>query len=70
MTRPTNILVEFDDTVKSLNHLIKKFLRECKEEGIIREHMKQYVHETRGQKKRRLRREGKKRQRSNSKKSK
>lgn len=38
--------------------MIRRFLRKCKDEGILREHLEQFHHETKGQKERRKRREG------------
>ena len=61
MSKPSNVCIEFDDQIKSLDHLIRKFMRECKKEGVIKEHLSQYVYETRGQRQRRKKREGRSR---------
>ncbi len=61
MTRPTNVVVEIDDSTRSFEQLIRKFIRKCKEEGILKEHMEQFNYETKGQKRRRKSREGKSR---------
>lgn len=65
MSRPTNVVVEADDSVRSFEQLIRKFMRKCKDEGIIKEHLDQFCHETKGQKNRRKRREGRKRHQRN-----
>jgi ribosomal protein S21 len=62
MTHPTNVVVEFDESVRSFEQLIRRFMRKCKDEGILKEHLEQFRHETKGQKRRRKEREGKRRQ--------
>ncbi len=66
MSRPTNVVVELDESVKSFEQLIKRFLRKCKDEGIIKEHLEQFQYETKGQKNRRKKREGRRRQQKSS----
>jgi ribosomal protein S21 len=61
MTRPANVQVDFDGSTRSVDQLIRKFIRKCKDEGIIQEHLDQFVHETKGQKNRRKRREARRR---------
>lgn len=59
MSRPINVEVHSDDpSIRSLEQMIRRFLRKCKDEGILREHLEQFHHETKGQKERRKRREG------------
>lgn len=65
MSRPTNVVVELDESVRSFEQLIRRFLRKCKDEGIIKEHLEQFQYETKGQKDRRKRREGRRRQQKN-----
>lgn len=61
MPGPTNIVVEIDESTRSFEQLIRKFLRKCKDEGIVKEHLEQFRHETKGQKRRRKQREGRRR---------
>ena len=70
MTRPTNVVVELDESTRSFEQLIRKFIRRCKEEGVLKEHMDQFNYETKGQKRRRKSREGKRRNQERSRKSK
>lgn len=61
MSGPTNVVVKIDENTRSFEQLIRKFIRKCKEEGVLKEHMDQFVHETKGQKNRRKHREGRRR---------
>ena len=65
MAGPTNVIVELDESIRSFEKLIRKFMRKCKDEAIIKEHLDQFHHETKGQKQRRKRREGEKRHKKN-----
>lgn len=66
MPRPTNVVVEMNETVRSFEQMLRKFLRICKDEGIIKEHLEQFQHETKGQKTRRQKREGRRRHQKKS----
>lgn len=59
VSRPVNVEVVADKSIRSTEQLIRRFLRKCKDEGIILEHLDQFDYETKGQKNRRKRREGK-----------
>ena len=63
VSRPVNVEVVADKSIRSTEQLIRRFLRKCKDEGIILEHLDQFDYETKGQKNRRKRREGKARHR-------
>ena len=63
MSRPVNVEVVADKSTRSTEQLIRRFLRKCKDEGIILEHLDQFDYETKGQEDRRKRREGKSRHR-------
>lgn len=65
MSRPTNVVVELDESVRSFEQLIRRFLRKCKDEGVIKEHLDQFQYETKGQKNRRKKREGRRRHQKN-----
>lgn len=67
MPGPTNVVVEIDENTRSFEQLIRKFLRKCKDEGIIKEHLEQFKHETKSQKRRRKQREGRQRHKKNRK---
>lgn len=66
MSGPTNVVIKIDEGTRSFEQLIRKFIRKCKEEGVIKEHLDQFVHETKGQKNRRKRREGRRRHQKKS----
>jgi ribosomal protein S21 len=66
MSGPTNVIVKIDENTRSFEQLIRKFIRKCKEEGVLKEHMDQFVYETKGQKNRRKKREGRRRQQKKS----
>ena len=70
VSRPVNVEVVADKSIRSTEQLIKRFLRKCKDEGILLEHLDQFDYETKGQKDRRKRREGKSRNRSKNRPSK
>ncbi len=70
MGKPVNVLAELDNKIRSMEHLIKVFIKKCKREGIVREYRDKLIHETKGQKKRRKKAEGEARARSRSKKNK
>lgn len=61
MPRPTNAVVEIDESTRSFEQLIRKFMRKCKDEGIIKEYMEQFKYETKGQKNRSKKRQGRRR---------
>ena len=61
MSRSVNVSVELGGRVRSSEQLIRKFIRKCKEEGIVREYKKSLQFETKGQKRRRKKHEGKRR---------
>ena len=56
-----NVSVKLGGRIRNSDQLIRKFIRKCKEEGIVREYKKKLLHETKGQKKRRKKSEGKRR---------
>ena len=61
MSRPVNVSVELGGRIRHSEQLIRKFIRKCKDEGIVREYKKKLQFETKGQKKRRKKHEGKRR---------
>lgn len=61
MTKPVNVQVDMDGSTRSVDQLIRKFIRKCKDEGVVQEHLEQFVYETKGQKKRRKLRESRRR---------
>ena len=67
MGKPVNVSAELDDKIRSVEHLIKVFIRKCKKEGIVKEYRDKLIYETKGQKKRRQKAEGKSRVKSRSK---
>jgi len=68
--KPVNVSAELDNKIRSVEQLIKVFIRKCKKEGIIKEYRDKLICETKGQKKRRKKAEGEARARSRSKKNK
>ena len=70
MGKPVNVSAELDDKIRSVEHLIKVFIRKCKKEGIVKEYRDKLIYETKGQKKRRQKAEGKSRVKSRSKQNK
>lgn len=61
MSRPTNVVVELDESTRSFEQLIRKFMRKCKDEGILKEYTEQFRYETKGQKERSKRQQGRRR---------
>lgn len=61
MSRAVNVSVELGGRIRNSEQLIRKFIRKCKDEGIVREYKKKLQFETKGQKKRRKKAEGKRR---------
>lgn len=61
MAKPTNINVSLGGKIRTSEQLIKFFIRKCKKEKIVQEYRETLVFETKGQKKRRKKREGKSR---------
>jgi ribosomal protein S21 len=57
--KPINVSAEIDGKIKSVEQLIKVFIRKCKKEGIVKEYRDKLIYETKGQKKRRKKAEGK-----------
>ena len=57
----TNVKVELGGKIKNSHQLIRAFIRKCKNEAIVQEYKQSLVFETKGQKRRRKKREGKKR---------
>ena len=53
MGKPVNVSAELDNKIRSVEQLIKVFIRKCKKEGIIKEYRDKLICETKGQKKRR-----------------
>ena len=70
MGKPVNVSAELDDKIRSEEHLIKVFIRKCKKEGFVKEYRDKLIYETKGQKKRRQKAEGKSRVKSRSKQNK
>ena len=60
----TNVKVELGGKIKNSYQLIRAFIRKCKNEGIVQEYKESLKFETKGQKRRRKKREGTKRSRS------
>lgn len=61
MGKPANVSVSLGGRIRSSEQLIRLFIRKCKKEKIVQEYRESLVHETKGQKKRRKKREGKSR---------
>jgi ribosomal protein S21 len=61
VSKVVNVSVELGGRVRTTEQLIRKFIRKCKEEGIVREYKKTLLHETKGQKRRRKKSEGRRR---------
>ena len=51
--RPVNVSVKMGGRIRTIDQLIRRFVRECKDERIIEEWKKKQIHETKGQKRRR-----------------
>jgi ribosomal protein S21 len=51
--RPVNVSVRMGGRIRTIDQLIRRFVRECKDERIIEEWKKKQIHETKGQKRRR-----------------
>lgn len=66
--RPSNVVVELDESVRTFEQLIRRFIRKCKDQGIIKEHLDQFQYETKGQKNRRKNKEGRRRHQKSDKK--
>ena len=49
MGKPVNVSAELDDKIRSVEHLIKVFIRKCKKEGIVKEYRDKLIYETKGQ---------------------
>lgn len=61
MSKPANVVVKIDENTRSFEQLIRKFIKKCKDEGILKEYVDQFDYETKGQKNRRKLREGRRR---------
>ena len=59
MGKPANVTVKLGGRIRSSEQLIRSFIRKCKKEKIVQEYRETQVYETKGQKKRRKKREGK-----------
>ncbi len=59
MSKPVNVKVEIGGRIRSSEQLIKIFIRKCKKEKIVQEYRETLIYETKSQKKRRKKREGK-----------
>ena len=59
--KPVNVSVELEGKVRTTEQLIRKFNKLCKKENIVREYKKTLVFETKSQKARRKKREGRSR---------
>jgi ribosomal protein S21 len=59
LSKPANIKVEIGGRIRSSEQLIKIFIRKCKKEKIVQEYRETLIYESKGQKKRRKKREGK-----------
>ena len=70
MGKPVNVSAELDNKIRSVEQLIKVFIRKCKKEGIVKEYRNKLICETKGQKQRRKKAEGEARARSRSKQNK
>ena len=60
----TNVKVELGGKIKNSYQLLRAFIRKCKNVGIVQEYKESLKFETKGQKRRRKKREGTKRSRS------
>ena len=60
-SKPTNISVELGGRIRTTEQLIRKFNKLCKKENIVREYKQSLVFETKAQKRRRKKREGRSR---------
>jgi ribosomal protein S21 len=61
LSKTVNIKVEIGGRIRTSDQLIKVFIRKCKKEKIVQEYRETLVFETKSQKKRRKKREGKSR---------
>ena len=61
LSKSVNVSVKMGGRIRTFDQLLRKFIRKCKEEGIVREYKKKLLHETKGQKRRRKKSEGKRR---------
>jgi len=59
--KPVNLSVELDGRTRTTEQLIRKFNKLCKKENIVREYKQSLVFETKAQKRRRKKREGRSR---------
>jgi len=65
--KPINVSADLGGKIRSVEQLIKVFMRKCKKEGIVKEFRDKLIYETKGQKKRRKKAEGKARAKRRSK---
>ena len=66
--KPANITATLGGRVKTSEQLIRLFIRKCKKEKIVQEYKKKQYYESKGDKRRRKRAEGKARHKSQQKK--
>lgn len=59
MGKSANVTVKLEGRIRSSEQLIRAFIRKCKKEKIVQEYRESLVFETKGQKNRRKKREGK-----------
>ncbi len=68
MKRPHNVSVKLGGKIRSTEQLIRKFMRKCKEEGIVQEVKRRSFHESKGTKRRKKKHAAKMRHRTAAKK--
>ena len=59
MSKPVNVSVSLGGKIRTSEQLIRLFIRKCKKEKIVQEYRKSLVFETKGQKRRRKKAQGK-----------
>tara|TARA_Y100000593_G_C4280640_1_gene322581 strand:- start:176 stop:403 length:228 start_codon:yes stop_codon:yes gene_type:complete len=53
MSKPVNVSVKLGGKIRTVEQLIRKFTRACKDERIVEEWKQSQIYETKGQKRRR-----------------
>jgi ribosomal protein S21 len=53
MSRPVNVSVRMGGKIRTVEQLIRRFMKVCKDERIIEEWKSKQIHETKSQKRRR-----------------
>ena len=65
LTRPINVSVHMGGKIRTIDQLIRKFIKRCKEENIVKEVKDRLYYESKGAKRRKKRHAAKARSRSN-----